>query len=104
MVQTAFEIGLVLVVAAIFYVTMQGIALWRQAKRTGGMFVDELSLFEERAAHAERLLAEADRSNQDLEAAVARLRRSRAQLDVLLGSIEAARRRSRWLRVLLPLR
>jgi len=100
----AFLVGLAVAVVAIVFVSLQGLGLWRQAKRTGGKFSAELSSFEERAAQAERLLAEADRSSQDLEAAVARLRVSRARLEVLLGSLEAAQRRTRWLRVLLPLR
>ena len=100
----AFLVGLAVAVVAIVFVSLQGVGLWRQAKRTGGKFSTELSSFEERAAQAERLLAEADRSSQDLDAAVARLRASRARLDVLLGSLEAAQRRTRWLRVLLPLR
>jgi len=100
----AFLVGLAVAVVAIVFASLQGFALWRQAKRTGGKFSAELSSFEERSAQAERLLAEADRSSQDLEAAVARLRVSRARLEVLLGSLEAAQRRTRWLRVLLPLR
>ena len=100
----AFLVGLAVAVVATVFVSVQGVGLWRQAKRTGGKFSAALSSFEERAAQAERLLAEADRSSQDLEAAVARLRVSRARLEVLLGSLEAAQRRTRWLRVLLPLR
>ena len=100
----AFLAGLVLAFSAIVFATVRGVGLWRQMKRTGAAFSDELSSFDERAARAERLLAEADRSNRDLEAALARLRVSRARLDVLLGSLEGAQRRTRWLRVLLPLR
>lgn len=104
MILYAFLVGLAVAVGAIVFASVQGVGLWRQAKRTGGKFSAELSSFEERTAQAERLLAEADRSSQDLEAAVARLRVSRARLEVLLGSLEAAQRRTRWLRVLLPLR
>jgi hypothetical protein len=100
----AFLVGLAVALAAIVFAGVQGFGLWRQAKRTGGIFSTELSSFEEQSARTERLLAEADRSSQDLDAAVARLRLSRARLDVLLGSLEAAQRRTRWLRVLLPLR
>jgi len=100
----AFVVGLAVAVVAIVFVSVQGVGLWRQAKRTGGLFSTELSSFEERAARAERLLADSDRSSQDLDAAVARLRVSRARLDVLLSSLEAAQRRTRWLRVLVPLR
>ena len=104
MILYAFLAGSVVALVAIVFVSVQGVGLWRQAKRTGGKFSTELSSFEARAAQAERLLAGADRSSQDLDAAVARLRVSRARLDVLLGSLEAAQRRTRWLRVLLPLR
>jgi len=100
----AFLVGLAVAVVATAFAVVRGVELWRQAKRTGGAFTSELALFEERSACAERFLAEADRSSQDLEAARERLRVSRARLDVLLGSLEAAQRRTRWLRLLLPLR
>jgi hypothetical protein len=101
---TAFFISLVLVLAGIVVVVIQGIGLWRQGKRTGGAISKELALFEERSARSERLLAEAERASQDLQLAVERLRRSRARLQVLLGSLEEAQRRTRWLRVFLPSR
>jgi len=101
---TSFLIGLTLALAATFVLVVRGIELWRQAKRTGKRLTAELESFEERSARTERLLAEAELSSEDLEAAVARLRVSRARLDLLLGEIEAARRRTRWLRVLVPLR
>lgn len=102
MVLTAFLIGLVLWLAGLFVVSVRGIQLFRQGKRTGRAFGDELALFEERSARTERLLAEADRASQDLHAATERLRASRARLDVLLGSIDTARERTRWLSVFLP--
>jgi len=101
---TAFVVGLTLALVGLFVVVVRGVALWRQGKRTGGAFTSELALFEERAARTEQLLAEADRANQDLQAATERLRVSRAQLDVLLSSLETAQRRTRWLRVFLPVR
>jgi hypothetical protein len=101
---TAFLLGLALTISAIVYAVVRGIALWRDAKRTGGAFTAELASFEERAARAEHLLAEAESSSRDLDAALTRLRVSRARLDVLLGSLEAAQRRMRWLRALVPLR
>jgi triphosphoribosyl-dephospho-CoA synthetase len=104
MILVAFLVGLALVVAATAFVVVRAVELWRNAKRTGGKFTDELALFEERSARAERLLTENERSSRELEAALERLRVSRARLDVLLGSLEAAQRRTRWLRVLLPLR
>jgi len=101
---TAFLIGLTLTLVGLFVVAIRGFTLWREAKRTGGLFSSELALFEERSARAEQLLADADRSNEELQAATERLRVSRAQLDVLLGSIDAAQRRTRWLRAFLPVR
>ena len=100
----AFVAGLVVVLVATVVVVIRGVELWRRAKRAGGAFTAELASFEERSARSERLLAEAESSSQELEAALARLRVSRARLNVLLGSLQAAQRRTRWLRVLLPLR
>ena len=102
MILTAFLLGLVLSLVGLFVVVVRAVALWRQGKRTGRAFTDELALFEERSARAERLLAEADRANQDLQVALERLRISRARLSVLLASLETAQRRARWLRVFLP--
>ena len=104
MITTAFLVGLTLTLVGTFVAAVRGVALWRDGKRTGGVFTSELALFDERSARAEQLLADADRANQDLQAATERLRVSRAQLDVLLGSLEAAQRRTRWLRAFLPVR
>ncbi|MCE3286487.1 MAG: hypothetical protein K0S64_93 [Gaiellaceae bacterium] len=104
MILIAFLVGLVLSLVGLFVAVVRAIALWRQGKRTGGKFGDELTLFEERSARTEQLLAESDRASQDLQAATARLRASRAQLDVLLGTLADAQRRTRWLRVFLPVR
>ena len=104
MILTAFLVGLVLSLVGLFIVVVRAVALWRHGKRTGRAFGDELALFEERSARTEALLADADRANQDLQAALDRLRVSRARLKVLLGSLETAQRRTRWLRVFLPAR
>ena len=102
MILFSFLASLALVAAATAYVVVRGLSLWRQVKGTGSAFEAELALFDERAARTERLLAEADRSARALQAAQERLRISRARLQVLLGSIEDARRRTRWLRLFLP--
>jgi hypothetical protein len=101
---TAFLIGLVLGLVGLFVVIVRGIALWRPGKRTGSVITSELDLFEERTARTEQLLAEAERASGDLQAAAERLRVSRARLQVLLASLETAKRRTRWLRVFLPAR
>ena len=102
MILTAFLVGLTLTLVGLFVAATRGFTLWRQGKHTGALFTSELELFEERSARTEQLLTDADRSSQELQAATERLRVSRAQLDVLLGSIETARRRTRWLRAFLP--
>ena len=84
--------------------SVRGVSLWRQGKRTGRVITSELELFEERSARTEQLLGDADRASRDLQAAIERLRVSRARLQVLLGSLEGAQRRTRWLRVFLPTR
>jgi uncharacterized protein HemX len=101
---TAFLVGLALAVLGLVVVVVRGLQLWRDGKRSGGAITSELASFEERAARTEQLLAEAERSSQDLQAAAERLRRSRAQLQVLLASVERAQRRTRWLRAFLPTR
>jgi uncharacterized membrane protein len=104
MVLTAFLVGLVLVVVGIFVVVVRGLALWKQGKRSGKAITSELELFEERSARTEQLLADAERAQAELHAATERLRVSRAQLQVLLDSLEGAKRSTRWLRVFLPAR
>jgi hypothetical protein len=99
-----FLAALVLVVGATAYAVVQGVGFWRQAKRTGHAFTSELARFDERAARTERLLAEADRASQDLVAAQERLRVSTARLQVLTGSLEAAQRKTAWLRAFVPSR
>jgi hypothetical protein len=99
-----FLASLALVIAATAYTVVRGVSLYRLGKQVGGAFEAELALFDERAARTERLLAEADASGQALVAARERLRVSHARLQVLLGALEAARRRTRWMRFFLPLR
>jgi exonuclease VII small subunit len=99
----AFFIGLGVSIAGVIVATIQAVRLWRQTKRTGGMFSRELSSFEERAAQTERHLAEWERSNARLDVALERLRASRARLQVLQGALAHAQGRVRWLRAFLPL-
>jgi hypothetical protein len=100
----AFLAGLALVVAGTAFMVVRAVGFWRQAKRTGGAFGVELSSFEERSARTERLLAEADRASNDLDAALERLRVSRARLQVLLGALDRAQARMGWLRAFVPIR
>lgn len=103
MVLPAFLVGLAAVVAALIFAVVRAVGLWRQAKRTGGTIAHELSSFEERATRAERNVAEWVRASADLEAAIERLRMSRARLQVLTGALDRAQGRTRWLRVFIPM-
>lgn len=102
MLLAAFLAGLLAVLAAAALAVVRGVALWRQAKRTGRTLSAELSTFAERSARTERLLAEADASSRELQQALARLRASRARLAVLVRAVERAGARTRWLRAFLP--
>jgi hypothetical protein len=104
MILLSFLLGLVAVVAATVFSVVRGRRLWKQAKRTGGALSTEVAKFEERSARTERLLDEADRANEELQASLERLRLSRARLQVHLDALERAKKRTRWLRVFLPVR
>ena len=99
---SAFLFALVLVAGATAYAAVQGVSLWRDAKRTGKRLSDEFASFDERAARTERLLAEFERSGQALAEAQERLRISRARLNVLTGSLERDRKRTQWIRDFVP--
>jgi uncharacterized protein YhaN len=98
----SFLVGLAFVIAATIFCVVRGVRLWRQAKTTGSALGAEAARFEERSARTERLLAEAESSSKELEAALQRLRKSRAELQVLLDAVERAKARTRWLRAFLP--
>ena len=61
MILVAFLLGLALSLVGIVFVSVRGVSLWRQGKRTGRAITSELSLFEERSARTEQLLGDADR-------------------------------------------
>jgi hypothetical protein len=103
MVLVTFLAGLVLVIVATVVCVVRGVRLWRQLKRTSRTIGAELSTFEARTARTEALLAQVERKSGELEAALERLRISRARLQVLRDAIESAQGRVRWLRALLPI-
>ena len=104
MVLIALLVGIAAFVASLVFCIVRALQLWRHAKRTGSAFGTEMAKFEERSLRTERLLAEADRANQDLQRALERLRADRARLQVLTGALERAKQRTRWLRAYLPAR
>jgi exonuclease VII small subunit len=99
----AFLAGLALVVVATGVCVVRGVRLWRQLKRTSRAIGAELDTFEARTARTETLLAQVERKSGELEAALERLRISRARLQVLRHALESAQSRMRLLRALLPI-
>ena len=102
MVLASFLVALVLFLAAATFTTVRGVGLWRDAKRSGGAFEAELAAFEERTARTEELLAKAETSSRDLEAALAGSACRRRGCRCCLGARRAPRQ-VRWLRAFLPL-
>jgi hypothetical protein len=98
----SFLVGLAVVIVATAFCVVRGVRFWRQAKMTGRVLGEEVARFEERSARTERVLADAETASKELEAALERLRRSRAELQVLLDAVERAKARTRWLRAFLP--
>lgn len=103
MVLLAFLVGLVIVVVATAFCAVRGVQFWRQLKRTGKTMGEGLDTLEARTARTETLLAQAESRSGELEAALERLRVSRARLQVLRGALESAQARTRWLRAFLPI-
>ena len=102
MVLVAFVVGLALALIGGVFAVVRALGLWRQVKRTGGVFASELGSFEQRSAATERHLAQWERAGGDLQVALERLRASRARLQVLQNALAQAQARVRWLRVFLP--
>jgi exonuclease VII small subunit len=99
----SFLAGLAFVIVATAVCVVRGVRLWRQLKRASRAIGAELNTFEARTARTETLLAQVERKSGELEAALERLRISRARLQVLRDALESAQGRLRWLRALLPI-
>jgi len=102
MVLLVFLISLAIVLVATIVCVVRGLRFWRRFKRTGRAFSTEMALFDERSARTERLLADSGRASEELETALARLRASRAHMQVLLDSVARAKKRIGWLRAFFP--
>lgn len=102
MVLLAFLAGLAVVMLATIFCVVRGIRFWRRLKRTRRAFSAEMALFDERSARTEKLLADSGGASEELQAALARLRASRARMQVLLDSVARAKKRIGWLRAFFP--
>jgi uncharacterized protein HemX len=104
MVLAAFLVAVALSIAATVVVTVRGVRLYQQFKRTGRALSVPLQAFEEKVGEIDRHLDAFEASTAELEQARERLATSRARLQVLVDEVERARGRVRWLRVFIPAR
>jgi hypothetical protein len=79
------------VVVGLVDAVVRGIRTWRQMKRTGARFTAELDRISRAAAEIDGQLARAAAAGERLTEAQARLRVSRARLDVQLAAVREAR-------------
>jgi hypothetical protein len=79
------------VTAGLAVVVVRGLRTWRQLKRTGGRFTDELDRISRTAGEIETQLARAEASAARLGESGDRLRLARARLDVQLAALREAR-------------
>ena len=82
----AFAVAVVLTIASLIYVTLNALEAFRAFKKVGRNVGDALDRVTATTAQIERHLELAAESGSQLEASLARLRTSRAQLTVLTSA------------------
>ena len=87
----ALIIALVLTIASAIFLTLRGLEAFRAFKRFSRVVGAELERVATASGEAERHLALAAKSGTQLEASLARLRSSRARLNVLTSAIADVR-------------
>ena len=87
----ALIIALVLTVASAVFVTLRGLEAFRGVKRLGHGVAGELDRIAVTSGEIERNLALAAEGGAQLEASLARLRSSRARLNVLTSALADVR-------------
>jgi hypothetical protein len=87
----ALTIALFLTISSAIYVTRQGLEAFRAFKRLGREVGGELERIERASGEIERHLALAAEGGTQLEASLARLRASRARLNVLTSALADVR-------------
>jgi hypothetical protein len=84
-------VAVVLTVSSAIYLTLKGLAAFRDFKRLGRRASGELARIEQASAAIEQHLALATASGTRLEVSLARLGESRARLNVLTSALADAR-------------
>ena len=87
----AVAIAVVGILGGVTVSVVRGLRAWRDVKRFSGAVGDRVGEIEKATAEIETHLSRADESSGRLTVALENLRRSRAQLDVLLGALKEAR-------------
>jgi len=98
----ALVLSLAAVAATTIDTTMKGVRVFRDSRRLGRLTGAELERIEAATGHIERHLLAAERSSEALQASIARLSRSRAQLNVLLEAIAEVRASIERVTVFIP--
>ena len=98
----ALIIALFLTVAAAIYTTLKGLEAFRGVKRLGGVVGSELDRITAATGEIEHHLALAAESGTKLEASLARLRASRARLNVLTSALADVRAAVRRIATVVP--
>lgn len=87
----ALALSVVAVIVGLVFTTLRGIELFRSVRTLGGAVGPELTRIEHSSAEIEGHLEAAARSGEALTASLERLRRSRAELNVLLEAVADAK-------------
>jgi septal ring factor EnvC (AmiA/AmiB activator) len=87
----ALAILLAGVLAGLVFALLRGLRMWRAFKATGGRIGDRVGEVSRGAAEIETHLERAADSSERLAAALERLHRSRARLEVQLAAVREAR-------------
>lgn len=87
----ALTVALLLVIGSAIYLTLTGLAVFRDVKRLRRKVTAELDRIATASGQIERHLALAAESGSRLEASLARLRESRARLNVLTSALADVR-------------
>lgn len=98
----ALAVSLAAFAAGLAFALARGFALYRGAKRTGARLGEEVEGISYATTQIEVHLARAEGSGSELQAALGRLRASRARLEVQLAAVREARTLVSWALPFLP--
>jgi hypothetical protein len=87
----SLTLAVILTIASVVYLTVKGLESFRAAKQLSRRAGQELERISAVTAEIEQRVASGEERSARLDASLARLRRSRAELDVLTGALADVR-------------